>query len=89
MLGLRMLGLQVLGFQMLGLQVLGLQILSFQMQGRRTPGFRMPGLRILKIDDVRSGIIIELPMTSGLRRSRCVVASEMSTMQPAKILKCS
>jgi hypothetical protein len=50
---------------MLDFQMLDLRMLDFRILGRRIPGPRIPGLRILRIDDVRSGINVELLMTSG------------------------
>jgi hypothetical protein len=60
--------------QMLDLQILDLQILGFQILGRRIPDPRIPGLRILRIDDVRSGISVELLMTLGFQRSRYIAS---------------
>ena len=80
-----MLGFQMLDLQMLDLQMLGFQILAFQMPASIL-GSQMLGLRILKIDDVRLGINIDLILAKV--PLRCL-ASEVSARQPAKILTCS
>jgi hypothetical protein len=76
-----MLDLQILDLQMLSFQVLDFQMPSFQMQGRRILGPKMLGLRILKIDDVRLGINIDLrPSKVPLHR----LASEVRLSNPLR-----